>query len=116
MKIKLSKMNSNVDGKYNLESIDLEMPQVTFSIKHILCFTMSRIKNVNIKQVVTYRFSPKIMRMALKRFISVLDEATEDGRRNIMMTITADEGNLELIGKRKEMNMIAKLFNEKLNR
>jgi len=56
------------------------------------------------------------MRMALKRFISVLDEATEDGRRNIMMTITADEGNLELIGKRKEMNMIAKLFNEKLNR
>ena len=114
MKIELFNINSSVDGKYNLESINLEMPRVTFSIKHILSFTMCRVKDINIKQIVDYKLSPKIMIDFIKRFLSVLDKETTDGRRNIRITIDADMGSLAMIGKRKEMNIIANLFNEKL--
>lgn len=116
MKIKLSNINLDVNGEYNLEAINLEMPQITFSIKHILSFTMSRVKDFTVKQIVDYNLSPKIMRDMIKRLLSVINEATTDGRRNIIITIGADAGKLELIGKRKEMNIIANLFNKQLKR
>ena len=116
MKVELSDMNRSVDGKYNLESIDIEMPQVTFSIKHCLSFTMKRVNNFTIKQIVTYNVKPKILIDILKHFLSTLDEETKDRRRNIAITIESDMGTLALIGKRKEMDIIENLFNEKLNR
>jgi hypothetical protein len=116
MKAKLSNMNPDADGEYNLASIDLQMPRVTFSIKHVLSFILRRTMDINMTQVVNYNLTPEEMRNALKRFVSILGKATQDGRRNIIITIDSDKGRLELIGKRKEMDTIGKLFSEKLNR
>ncbi len=116
MKIKLTNIRPDVDGRYDLESIVLDMPQVTFSVEHCLSFTLRKVNNFTIKQVIDYKLAPNILKKLLKRFLVVLDEATKDRRRNISMSISSDGGTLELIGKRNEMDIIANLFNEKLNR